>query len=211
MGKVKLLFLSLLIFFFLNFSVSFVLSNSADAKSDLAGAKESEATPLVIISETPEIKKSVEYNLPYPGLLPDSPLYSLKSLRDKIVSFLISSPLKKAEFNLLQADKRLNAGMYLFNAAKGDAKKINLAIVTISKAENYFFEAIAEIRKANSQGIDTKSLTEKLVDSSRKHQEVVKSLEEKSKGSIRENLATERKRAEGFEKDVIALLSDKAK
>src|SRR3989344_5431146 len=128
MGKIKFLFFSLLIFFVLNLGVS-VLS--------VVYSKESEVTPLVIISETPEIKKSVEYNLPYPGLLPDSPFYSLKSLRDKIVSFLISSPLKKAEFNLLQADKRLNAGLYLFNSAKQnggdkDAKKINLAIVTIS-------------------------------------------------------------------------------
>lgn len=177
----------------------------------MADAQESSITPLVIISETPETKKTSDYNLPYPGILPDNPFYSLKSLRDKVVGFLMSSPLKKAEFNLLQADKRLNAGVYLFNSAKDDAKKINLAITTISKAENYFHKAMSEIRKANSQGINTRSLTEKLLDSSKKHQEVIKSLDEKSKGNTRENLATERKRVKGFEKEVMELLSNKAK
>ncbi|HSW97310.1 MAG TPA: hypothetical protein VLF89_05800, partial [Candidatus Saccharimonadales bacterium] len=36
--------------------------------------------------------KQIQYDLPYPGLLPDNPLYSLKVLRDKIVEFFISDP-----------------------------------------------------------------------------------------------------------------------
>lgn len=163
--------------------------------------------PLVIISATPEAEQKVNYDLPYPGLLPDSPLYVLRVIRDKIVGFLISSALKKAEFNLLQADKRLNAGVYLFN--KG--KSISQAVATISKAENYFYEAIVEVKRANNQGINTRSLTEKLLDASKKHQEIIVFLKERSKGNIKESLARERERVGGFEKQVSGLLSKKAK
>ena len=173
---------------------------------NVAVAQESSITPLTIVTEAPIIKQNVNYDLPYPGLLPDHPLYKLKALRDKIIGFLISSVLKKAEFNLLQADKRLNAGVYLFNS-----KKTDLAITTISKAENYFHQAIAEIGKANNQGIDTRSLTEKLLDASKKHQEIISSLEKRSKGNTAESLVRELERAEDFEKQAIRLLSKKSK
>lgn len=196
MVKIKLLFLCLLIFFFFISKISL--------------AQESEITPLVIITETPEIKKTVDYDLPYPGLLPDSSLYVLKTLRDKIISFIISSPLKKAEFSLLQADKRLNASVYLFNAAGKNEEKIKLAISTISKAENYFHEAISEIKKVNGQEISARSLTEKLLNASKKHQEVISLLEEKSKGNFNKDLAFQRKRVGDFEKQVSEILSKKS-
>lgn len=191
MGKIKFSFLLLLIFFFLGPRILFA----------------QESSPLVIASISAEIKQAINYDLPYPGILPDNPLYVLKAARDKIVSFLISSPLKKAEFNLLAADKRLNAGVYLFN--KG--KNISQAVTTISKGENYFYEAISEIRKANNQGINTRGLTEKLLDASRKHQETISSFEKRSKGNIRESLARENKRVKDFEKQVSELLSQKSK
>lgn len=185
MRKIKFAFFLLVFFLFSSFSVS---------------AKEESS----VISPTPSIKQTIEYDLPYPGILPDNPLYKLKALRDKAIGFLISDPKKKAEFNLLQADKRLNAGVYLFN--KG--KNIFQAEATISKAENYFFEAISEIRKANDRGINTDELTGKLLDASKKHQEIIASLEEKPKNNIREKFAFQRKRAEGFEKRVNQLLSE---
>ncbi|MBF8250036.1 MAG: LPXTG-motif cell wall anchor protein, partial [Candidatus Levybacteria bacterium] len=99
MQRIWILAFSFLIFLS-SFSISF-------AKSDLAAAQ----------TATPSSNQEVNYELPYPGLLPDSPLYFLRVTRDKLVSFLISDPLKKAEFDLLQADKRLNAGIYLLNSA----------------------------------------------------------------------------------------------
>ena len=56
---------------------------------------------------------SVDYELPYPGLLPDNPLYPIKVFRDKVVSFFITDAQKQATFDLLQADKRVAAGEYL--------------------------------------------------------------------------------------------------
>src|SRR5438309_421306 len=60
----------------------------------------------VLDSPTPS-PVSISYQLPYPGMLPDNPLYFLKVIRDGVWSFLLSNPLKKADFDLLQADKRV--------------------------------------------------------------------------------------------------------
>lgn len=58
---------------------------------------------------------SVEYVLPYPGILPTHPLYVLKKLRDSIIEALIADPVKKVEFYILQADKKLNMAIFLFD------------------------------------------------------------------------------------------------
>lgn len=145
--------------------------------------------------------QKVKYELPYPGLLPDNPLYSLRIIRDRVVDFLISDPLKKAEFNLLQADKRLNAGIYLFNSANKNNKKIELAISTISKAENYFEKAIQKLKEANQEGKDIKELTRKLRDSAKKHQEEILSLIEKSPKDFKENFKDQLKRVGNFERE----------
>ncbi len=125
---------------------------------------------------------SLDYQLPYPGLLPDNPLYSLKTFRDKIISFLISDPAKKAEFNLLQADKRLNAGFYLFNKQQG---KEQLVVSTISKGVNYLEQAIKDEKEASKKGIDLGDLPRRIELSVMKHQQIVKSLREKSSPGIK--------------------------
>ena len=150
------------------------------------------------ISPTPNPK--VNYELPYPGLLPDHPLYILKIIRDRIVDFLISDPLKKAEFNLLQADKRLNAGIYLFNK-----DKIVMSISTISKAENYFEKAIRKIKEARGQGRETSKITNKIINSAKKHKEVLKSLEEKAPEDFKSIFNSQLKRADKFAQEAIGL------
>jgi len=120
-----------------------------------------------------QANKEINYTLPYPGLLPDSPLYFLKAIRDRAKNMLISDPLKKSDFNLLQADKRLNEGSMLF--AKGEVK-YNLAVTTISKGENYFDEAIKQVNQAKEQGKDINNLTARLYQSSFKHEEIIKKL-----------------------------------
>jgi hypothetical protein len=136
----------------------------------------------------------VNYELPYPGLLPDNPLYSLRAIRDKIISFLISDPLKKTEFNLLQADKRLNAGIYLFN--KG---KISLALSTISKAENYFEEALGKIEEAKMQKLNIGEIKGKLKDASRKHEQELKFLIQKVDKNSKAGFEELLRRVVGFE------------
>ena len=140
--------------------------------------------------------KKVEYTLPYPGILPDSPLYPFKALRDRIVSFLMSDPAKKAEFNLLSADKRLNAGVYLF--AKGESKQ-KLAHSTISKGANYFEQGISQLELLKKQNYPLDSLIQKYQLASYKHQEVLRELIRKSKGDIQKGLSATEERIENFQ------------
>lgn len=142
-----------------------------------------------------------DYQLPYAGILPDSPLYFLKTTRDKIISFLISDSLKKAEFDVLQADKRLQAGVQLVEKGKED-----LAEVTISKGENYFEEAISNIEEAKREGKDIKPLQEIMSRSVKKHTAVLELLEKKA-GKKKEQFAAISKRLTGFEKKVNLLIN----
>lgn len=101
-------------------------------------------SPIITITPTPN------YVMVYPGILPDNPLYGIKTLRDKVVSFMIGDPLKKAEFDLLQADKRIGAALLLIETGERDQQE--LALSTISKGQNYYEDAIHKLAEAKSQG-----------------------------------------------------------
>lgn len=109
------------------------------------------------------------YELPYPGLLPDHPLYFLKMIRDRFISFSIQDPIKKAEFDILQADKRLNAGIYLLLTPG----KVDLARSTISKGQNYYQDAIEKVQKADTQNLDTENVKRILVSSLEKQKNIL--------------------------------------
>lgn len=71
-----------------------------------------------------------EYKLPHVGMLPDSPFYKLKSLRDRVTLFIIRDPEEKAEKHLEFADRMLyeslkvaengNMTVAVHNAFKGE-------------------------------------------------------------------------------------------
>lgn len=135
-----------------------------------------EALEIDTVSPTPV--PEIVYTLPYPGILPDNPLYVLKATRDRIVSFFIADPIKKAEFDLLQADKRVQAGLFLLHKEDPD---IPLAISTISKGQNYLHEALAGIAKAQLEEREAKKtslsfgdLPDKLYNAARKHNQLLK-------------------------------------
>ena len=199
MKKTVLSVVFILLFFSLSLRSSiatFSFMNVAFAQEEMV-LKEATGT-----SEAAAKNKIVEYTLPYPGLLPDNPLYFLKAARDRIVGLLISDPLKKAEFNLLAADKRLNSGIFLFNKGK---EKYNLAISTVSKGENYFEEAISKVNEAKKQGMDTNDILRRLWESAKKHQEVLISLEKTLGKDFKESIVVLQKRAGDFEKQVNSL------
>lgn len=162
-----------------------------------AFAQEQMATEEATFSKTPT---PVEYQLPYPGLLPDSPLYFLKIFRDKLMDFLVAHPVKKAELHLLQADKRLIAGEALFTKGKYD-----LSESTISKGENYFGSGVAKLQEAKKQGMDVISLTQKFSSSVKKHKQVIQSLIQKASGDVKKRLQNTEKRILEFENKVNAL------
>lgn len=129
------------------------------------------------------VKKHSEYALPYPGLLPGNPLYEIKMFRDHVFESLIVDPLKKADFYLLQSDKRLSAGMQLF---KDNKKK--LGEETVSKSEKYFELSVNTALLAKSKGKDTKEFTDRLAKSWDKHNEVISELIAKNSNEIKSGL-----------------------
>lgn len=111
----------------------------------------------------------VDYELPYPGILPDSPLYFLKQLRDWILDKLIMDPVKKVEFYILQADKRIAMGMML--ATSGNTP---LGEQIISKAEKYMNNAVQSLLAQKGQGNDVPAyVVDHLTRSLAKHAEVI--------------------------------------
>ena len=133
-------------------------------------AAQSEPLSSQSVSLAPSKLATEDYELPYPGLLPDNPLYSLKMLRDRIVEFLIADPAKRTEFYILQADKRLQAGAYLLTKR---TKKEQSAVSTISKGQNYFEKALVSLSFAEKEGKDVRYLMEKISFSLNKHEEVL--------------------------------------
>ena len=125
------------------------------------------ATP-VLLTPTP-IVTPIAYDLPYPGILPDHPLYFLKVFRDKLVDIFTSDSQKRVEFLLLMADKRIAMGQLLI-----DKGNIDLGKSTISKGEKYFLratEALSVLEKANSESAG--KLREKLLAAYKKHQQII--------------------------------------
>lgn len=123
-------------------------------------------TPL---STSVVMEEKSEYLLPFPGILPDHPLYFLKQVRDGMMDRLIVDPLRKAEFHVLQADKRLNMGVVLLGQGKE-----TLAETTISKGEKYMERAVSGLSAFKSTGRPVPaSLIDKLTRSMEKHVEIL--------------------------------------
>ncbi len=138
---------------------------------------------------------SSNYTLPFPGMLPDNPFYTFKVLRDRIILFLINDSVKKAKFYLLQADKRLQAGVYLWNQKP---EKRDLAVSTISKGENYFEEAISQTRLAKKEGRDVGTIKGDLEQAAIKHAQVLANLLKNAPKEKQEELVRLRNKMELF-------------
>lgn len=165
---------------------------------NLSIASAQEITPSINPVPTP-----IEYQLPYPGILPDHPFYFLKILRDNMVGFITSNPLKKAEFNLLQADKNLQAAVYLAKQNK-DSKVI---FQTLQKSENYFAKAIDKTQEAKKQGIYIVDFAAKITIANLKHQEIVLGLSKSAKDDDKKKFEISLSNLKNFEKKIKALTS----
>jgi len=114
----------------------------------------------------------IQYPLPYPGrILPDSPLWSLKALRDNLWLLINTDPTKEAELKLLFADKRIGSALLLFE--KGDYSQ---GFSSLTKAEKYLEEASVQIVGNKSSGIESTDLFTRLAGSALKHYEVTNTL-----------------------------------
>jgi hypothetical protein len=148
-------------------SVVDTTAQSSPSYQVLPAETTAEPSPEATVSPEPK----VDYYLPYPGILPDSFLYPLKMVRDRIWLWLTVEPVRKSEVLLLFADKRLKAGEALIEGGKEE-----LGIETISKGEKYLEQAINQAEKAKVAGKETAALYEKLAQASLKHQEILGNL-----------------------------------
>jgi hypothetical protein len=130
-------------------------------------------TPLAV----PKTKGESDYLLPYPGMLPDNPLYFLKVIRDNLTSFFISKPLSKANFDLLQSDKDVAASYLLITREQG---KGTLALQTFSQSQNYFADALQQTRSAKKQGYSIADVSKKLQEAQQKHVQMLHSIGQQS-------------------------------
>lgn len=114
-------------------------------------------------------QKTIKYELAYPGILPDHPLYKLKVLRDRISVSLMSEPQRKINYYLLQTDKGVLATAMLVDYGKAD-----LAQTTALKAEHNYTILVNEVKKTLKK--PEPDVFQKLKTASSKHQEVLNSI-----------------------------------
>lgn len=116
-------------------------------------------------TEVPEIN----YAITLPGrVLPDSILWPLKAVRDRVWYMLTFSHLGKAELALFFADKRLMSGKSLF-----DKSNSVLGLSTVTKGEKYLEIASGEEKLARKGGVDTSAFLTTLATSALKHRQVI--------------------------------------
>ncbi len=148
--------------------------------------------------------EKINYELPYPGMLPDNPLYFLKAMRDGMVKLLINDDMKMARFSLLNAEKRMFSAKLLTGKNKD-----KLAVETISKGNNYLIESLSAIRryqKTHPKSADVKPFLLQLDASSKKLLEVQEDMQNSIDKDYREHFASEHKRTDGIEQTVKVML-----
>lgn len=124
---------------------------------------------LMASESTPSAETTgVNYQLSYPGILPDHRLYILKVLRDKIYDRLLRDPVARVQFRLTTADKRLFMGIMLW-----EKDKKRLAESTISKGSKYFEDAYESYEEARKAKRDVSQFRDTLILAALKHEEII--------------------------------------
>ena len=100
--------------------------------------------------------------------MPDSPIWTLKAMRDNVWYKITINPLKRAEIALLLSDKRLQMSKSLF-----ENKKPDIGFSTLTKGEKYLEIAFADVNEAGKRGMNTSEFITKLATASLKHREVL--------------------------------------
>lgn len=128
-----------------------------------------QATPTV----SPLPQELIEYKLPYPGLLPDSPIYFIKSLRDQLLVWTTRGEVKKANLYLLLADKNLVMGKTLWEKGNED-----LSLKTFEKGERYLLTGVIVLETSKNREDLPPGLRDKFELSGKKHGIVLNSVKD---------------------------------
>ncbi len=108
----------------------------------------------------------INYNFPYPGMLPDNPFYFLKEWRDKIWLFLTTDPKQKTNILLLIADKKIYSAIML-----EEKNEKALAQRIFQNSQNYLEAAFKTSQKIKDE-IQLKESQQKIIQAALAHQAV---------------------------------------
>ncbi len=134
------------------------------------------ASPIASVSSVASPSATVatntlDYALPFPGILPDHPLYQIKILRDKILLFFTRDPIKKVNLEFLISDKQLVMGKLLWEKGKTD-----LAVETLNKSEKGLLSVVMSLNELKKINTLPTGLTDKVELSAKKHEEIISNL-----------------------------------
>lgn len=182
--------------FFLSIYILLATAYAQEIKTTVTPANSSAGT-VPVTSPTP-----VDYQLPYPGMLPDNPLYFLKVFRDNLTAFFLSKPIDKANFELMQSDKNVQASYLLVTQQQG---KTLLAFQTFSQAQDDFDQAILQAQSAKKQGYSTKDLVNNLSNANQKHEQILEAIAQTTHQESSETVQKEQERAKTIAKEIKSL------
>jgi hypothetical protein len=129
-----------------------------DVSSEMAtDTAQEETTKEEIKSPIPEAIEQAPPEYLYPGILPDHPLYFLKSLLYKVKGFFVFGDAAKANWFLKMADKRAAEAKGLVDKGKED-----LAVQAAEKAVDARDKASEYLQVAKAAGKDVEELVGKL-------------------------------------------------
>lgn len=190
----SLLFVAIFLFVTpLQYAQDTVIETDTPVGVDMEATKSSEIAP-----------QKVSYELPFPGILPDSPLYIFKVLRDGAVKLVINNDMTRARFYLLNAEKRMFAAKLLVDKHKDD-----LAVTTFSKSNNYLFDALFALKnfkKGHPKSPDIKPYLRQFEAASLKHIEIATEIGPRVDNDVKAGFDKEVKRLKSIQKEGSQLL-----
>ncbi len=169
-------------------------------------ALQTEQLPPSVLQASPSTlqvtqQSSSEYVLPYPGILPDHPLYTLKNFRDSILELLISDPARKIDFYILQSDKEISAAQLLSVNGKNAYVK-----QTVEHATVYKEKALLQAKAIKSQGKEVPSfLIERLTHSIQKQNDIIIELVQNSDADTKKILQLQQEKLHALIADIDSL------
>lgn len=119
-------------------------------------------------AQSPVNPTPVDYQLPFPGILPDHPLYTLKKIRDWLLFAFNRNPVKKIELNLLFADKKIGMAQNLV-----EKKQFVLSIDIILESQTDLLKSAQELPSLFKNNLLPVGLPDKLELSAKKHREII--------------------------------------
>lgn len=142
------------------------------------------------------VDNRINYELPYPGMLPGNPLYSVKSARDSIMQWMMRDNIKKAQLRLQISDKHVRGAQMLLT--ENDYERAEDILLD---GEQMFEKAIEDALNAKEQGASpTSEFKEKLKFSNLKHKQIIddilKTVPPQERDGFREPLRQNRENAE---------------